>query len=53
MHVCACFVANSIICVLLTQKLHLTGWEELRRSGPGCEKVKNKFRINFAIACIS
>ena len=53
MHVCAYFVANSIMCVLLIQKLRLTGQEELWRSGPGCEKAKNKFRTNFKIICIS
>ena len=53
MHEYACFVANSIMCVLLTQKLCLTGREELWRSGPGCEKAKNKFRTNFEIVCIS
>ena len=47
MHVCACFVANSIMFILLIQKLCLTGREEPWRSGPGCEKAKSKFRTNF------
>ena len=38
---------------MLTQKLCFTGWKELWRSGPGCEKAKNRFRTDFEIICIS